>query len=128
MQVNADEAQPSDHVGTAVAHVDLAGDVVKVDPVAVLAGKNALGAEDKAAYAGVKGLKDRIDALFGVAFGCLATEGFKNLVGVVMIVMVVMAGGFLAGVAVKVTVLVAMARLAVLVVMLVMLVDRKSVV
>src|SRR5699024_6312749 len=57
IQLRADDAQPSRDGGGAVAQVDLARHKVKVDPLAVRTGHNALGTEDHAVLAAVQGFQ-----------------------------------------------------------------------
>ena len=87
VDLGADDAQAAHDVGRAVAHIDLAGDIVKVDPLAVLPGHDALGTEDRAEDAAVELAQDVLDLVQGVFFRGLHAPAGKDLVGVVMMVM-----------------------------------------
>ena len=128
VQLGADDAQTAHHIGGAEADVVLAGNEVKVDPLAILTGHDALGAQDDAVLAGIKLLQDLGDLIGGVLLGSLAAPGGEDLVGMVMMVMimVVAAAGAAFAVLMMVVVLVvvvmtAAALLAVLMMMVVLM-------
>ena len=96
IQLGADDTQTAHHVGSAVADIQLAGDEVEVDPLAVGTGHDALGTQNDAVLAGIQLLQNGADLLSGVLFGSIAAPGGEDLVGVVvMMVMVVAAAGAL---------------------------------
>ena len=96
IQLGADDTQTAHHVGSAVADIQLAGDEVEVDPLAVGTGHDALGTQNDAVLAGIQLLQNGADLLSGVFLCSLAAPGGEDLVGVVvMMVMVVAAAGAL---------------------------------
>ena len=118
VQLRADDAQPSRDGGGAVAQVDLAGHKVKVDPLAVRTGHNALGTEDHAVLAAVQGFQGSAHVGLREDLGRLHTPAGEHLVGVVAVVvmvMVVAAAFVVVMVAVLVMVVVVMAAVLVLV-------------
>ena len=106
------------HIGRAVTHIDLAGDIVKVDPLAVLPGDDALGAEDRAEDAAVELAQDVLDLVQGVFLRGLHAPAGKDLVGVVMMVMMM----FVVMIVLVVVVIVAAAAVIVVVMLMVMLI------
>ena len=87
IDLGADDAQTAHHIGRAVTHIDLAGDIVKVDPLAVLPGDDALGPEDRTEDAAVELAQNILDLVQGVFLRGLHDPAGKDLVGVVMMVM-----------------------------------------
>ena len=90
IQLGADDAQAAHHVGSAVADIQLAGDKVEVDPLAVGTGHDALGAQNDAVLAGIQLLQNGADLLSGVLLGSLTAPGGEDLVGVVVMMVMVM--------------------------------------
>ena len=91
IQLGADDTQAAHHVGSAVADIQLAGDEVEVDPLAVLTGHDALCTQNDAVLAGIQLLQNGADLLSGVLPGSLTAPGGEDLVGVVMMMVMVMA-------------------------------------
>ena len=120
--VCADNANASDDVSGTMAHIDLLGNVVKVDPLAVLTRNNALGAKNGAVLAAVKCLQRRLDICLLEGSGRFLAPVGEHLVGVV--VMVAGAVGIVALVVVMMVVMLMMVMVvmasAVLVVMVVL--------
>ena len=125
VQPGADDTEASHHIGSAEADILLAGDEVEVDPLAVCARHDALGAQDDAVLAGIQLLQNGADLLGGVLLCGLAAPGGEDLVGVVvMMVMVVVmaaAGALLAVVMVVVLVVMVMTAAALLTMLVVVL-------
>ena len=88
VQLGADDAQAAHHIGGAEADIVLAGNEVKVDPLAVLTGHDTLGAQDDAVLTGIKLLQDLGDLIGSVLPGSLTAPGGEDLVGVVVMVMI----------------------------------------
>ncbi len=64
-----------------------------MDPVAVFAGNDALGAEDHAEVAAVELFEGSLDRSLGEGLRCLKADGIEDFVSVVMTLMVVAAAG-----------------------------------
>ena len=124
IQLGADDAQAAHHVGSAVADIQLAGDEVEVDPLAVGTGHDALGAQNDAVLAGIQLLQNGADLLSGVLLCSLAAPGGEDLVGVVvmMVMVVAAAAAFLAMLVMVVMLMVVIMAAAALLTMLVMMV------
>ena len=124
IQLGADDAQAAHNIGSAVADIQLAGDKVEVDPLAVGTGHDALGAQNDAVLAGIQLLQNGADLLSGVLLCSLAAPGGEDLVGVVvMMVMVVVmaAAGAVLAMLVVVMMLMVVTAAAVLVMIVVMM-------
>ena len=92
VDLGADDAELAGDVRAAVSDVGLTRHVVEVDPVAVLAGDDALGAEDHAEITAVELFKGCLDRCDGEGLRCLKTDGIEDFVRmVVTLVIVVMA-------------------------------------
>ena len=85
----ADDAELAGDVGAAVSYVSFARNVVEVDPVAVFAGNDALGAEDHAEVAAVELFEGSLDRSLGEGLRGLKANGIEDFVSVVMTLMVV---------------------------------------
>ena len=90
IQLGADDAQAAHHVGSAVADIQLAGDEVEVDPLAVATCHDALGAQNDAVLAGIQLLQNGADLLSGVLLCRLTAPGGEDLIGVVVMMVMVM--------------------------------------
>ena len=90
VEVGADHAQATDNVGTAHTDIHLLGNVVKVEPLAVLATKDTLGAKHLACLAAVKCGKNGTKRLLGVGLCGLLADAGKDLVGVVVVVVMML--------------------------------------
>ena len=69
-----------------VAHLVLLGHIVKVQPLAVGGGHNALGPQDGAVFAGIQGRQNAVDIRLGELLGGLRAPAGEHLVGVVVMV------------------------------------------
>ena len=93
VQVGADHAQAAGVIGTAVAHNDLSGHIVKLEPFTGCILQDALGAEDPAVFLFVRQLReDGADFVLLVALRGLQADVAEDFVRVVFAfpVMVVM--------------------------------------
>ncbi len=90
IDLGADDAELAGDVSAAVSNVSLARNIVEVDPVAVFAGNDALGAEDHAEVAAVELFEGSLDRSLGEGLRCLKADGIEDFVCVVMTLMVVM--------------------------------------
>ena len=90
IDLGADDAELAGDVSAAVSNVSLARNIVEVDPVAVFAGNDALGAEDHAEVAAVELFEGSLDRSLGEGLRCLKADGIEDFVSVVMTLMVVM--------------------------------------
>ena len=130
VQVGSNHAQAAGVVCTAVPHVDLAGHIVKLEPLAGRVLQDTLGAEDPAVFLFVGQLsEDGADLVFLVALRGFQADVAENFVcvmfafAVVMVMMVMM---------LMVMIMVMMFMLFMIVVMVVMMfvfvliIDRKS--
>ena len=88
--MGADHAEAAGDGGAAAADIDLAGDIVEVDPLAVGGGDDALGAQN-AAVTGLIGkrVQDAAQLVLGEAAGGLDAPAAEDLVGMVMVMMAV---------------------------------------
>ena len=122
VNARADDANATDDISRARADVDLLGNVVKVDPRAVLTRNDALGAKNRAVLAAVEGVKCLLNTrrLEG-ARGLYAPIG-EYLVGMVMVVVVAGAVGIVTLVIVMMLVMVALAMLVMIVMMMLVMV------
>lgn len=89
IDLGADDAELAGDVGAAVSYVGLARNIVEVDPVAVFAGNDALGAEDHAEVAAVELFEGSLDRSLGERLRGLKANGIEDFVSVVMTLMVV---------------------------------------
>ena len=90
VQVGADHAQAAGVVCAAFAHVDLAGDKVKLEPGARRVLQDALGAENPAVLLFVGQLSEDVaDLVHLVALRRLQADVAEDLVGVVPVLAVV---------------------------------------
>ena len=96
VQLGADDTEAAHHIGGAEADILLAGDEVKVDPLAVSARHDALGTQNDAVLAGIQLLQNGADLLGGVLLGSLTAPGGEDLVGVVVMMVMAAAGALLA--------------------------------
>lgn len=91
LQLCADDAELAGHGGTAGADIDLARNMIKVQPCAVLPRNNALGTQnDAVSLLVVQRGQNRAKLVLGVFLGRLDAPAHKDLVGVMVTVMVVM--------------------------------------
>ena len=126
VKLGADNAKATDNACAAETNVALAGNVVEVDPSAVVGSDNSLCAQNHSVLFGVgKAVKSRAERVCVELLGGLRAEAYEYLVGVVMVVsvLVVVTAGAVAVLVVLVMmmlvlVIVAMALLAMLVVMM----------
>ena len=96
MQLVADDAQPPRHTGAAAADVDLARRVVKVDPLALARGDDALRAQHGAVFGLVLEHGERsAQTVLGELLRRFHAPGREHLVRVVAVVMVMMAAAAL---------------------------------
>ena len=129
IKLGADNAKATDNACAAETNVALAGDVVEVDPSAVVGSDNSLCAQNHSVLFGVgEAVKSRAERVSVELLGGLRAEAYEYLVGVVMVVsvLVVVTAGAVAVLAVLVVmmlvlVLVAVALLTVLVMMMLVL-------
>ena len=91
VQLGTDDAQAAGHLGSAIADVDFAGGVVKVDPTAVRGGDDALRAQDHAESGLVAQLgQDAAQLFFGEGLGRFGAPAGEDIVGMMMVMVVVM--------------------------------------
>ena len=96
LQAGADDAQPPGEAGGTTAHIGSAGDVVKVQPLAVARVKDALGAQDDAVFDRVgEGGQDLLQLRLTVLARGLEAPARKHLIG--MMVVGIASGMFMAG-------------------------------
>ena len=69
LQLGADDAQAAGVVGGAIAHLVLLGHIVKVQPLAVGGGHDALGPQDGAVVAGIQSRQNAVDIRLGELLG-----------------------------------------------------------
>ena len=111
--MRTDDAQAAGVVGGAIAHLVLLGHIVKVQPLAVGGGHDALGPQDGAVFAGVQGCQNAVDIRLGELLGGLRAPAGEHLVGVVVMMMVMAA----AAVAVMVVMMLVLVLVVIVVVM-----------
>ena len=96
VQLVTDDAQPPRHTGAAAADVDLARRVVKVDPLALARGDDALRAQHGAVFGFVLKRGERsAQTVLGELLRRFHAPGREHLVRVVAVVMVMMAAAAL---------------------------------
>ena len=120
LQLGADDAQTAGDTSSAITDLHLTGNIVKVQPLAVRTGYNALGPQHLAVVAGIQGFQRGSQLLLPVGVGGLFTPAGKYLIGMVMMVMVVM---FMAAAAalIVIVILIVMVVMLMLVVMVMVL-------
>ena len=117
IDAGADNTNTADNRGGAVSYVRLTGNVIKVDPLAVLCGNYSLCAEDHTVVALVESLENGGNALCGEFLG-----GFYTVAGEYLISMVVMVMIMAAAIAVLVMIVVMMIMAAAITVLVVIVV------
>ena len=79
-------------LGTAVADIYFTGNIVKIDPSAVIGRKHTFRAEYKTVLGFIlKCLQERVYLILGIMSACLKSYACKHFIGMVMMVIVVMA-------------------------------------
>ena len=124
IKVRADDAKSANDARRAAAHVGLSGNVIEMDPLAVVCRNDSLCTQNDAVGLFLKqGFEDRIHLVLAKLLGCFNAPADKYVIGVVMMVMVAIAVGIIALVVVMMMlVTVAVGIVALVVVMMVMLV------
>ena len=92
IKLGADNAETTDNACAAETDVGLTGDIVEVEPSAVVRCNDSLGAKDHAVFFGIcEALESRLERVCIEFLCCLCTVAYKDLVGVmVMVVVIVM--------------------------------------
>ena len=124
MDVGTDHAELTGGGGTACADIVLTGNIVKVQPCAILPGNNALCPQNGTAKLGIKGRQDDPQTLLGELLGGFCTPRGKGFIGVVMVMVVIVTTAAIVVVVVMVVVVTAAAF--VVVVMMVVVVTAAA--
>ena len=95
VQIGPDDAEAAGVIGAAVAEVDLAGNIVELEPFAGCVLQDALGAEDSSVLFLIGEFRENItDFVFLIALGRFEADVAEDFVGVMltfaMVVMVMM--------------------------------------
>ena len=128
MNSRANDAKSANDAGTSNSDVGLTGNVVKVEPLAVLPLYDSLGAQDEAVgLLVVQCRQDALKLLCGKLLGGLGTAADKDLVGMMMVMVVsvlviVMMAGAVGIVAFLIVVMMVMLVIVVMMMLMVMLV------
>ena len=91
VNVRTDHAKTADNSSGTVSDICFTGNIVEVDPVAVLTCYDTLGAEDDTVLNGVLKLCEaRGDLILGEFLGGLTAEAFENIICMMVVMLVVM--------------------------------------
>ena len=97
IELGANNAKTTDNSCAAKSYVGLTGNIVEMDPFAVIACNDSLCAENHTVLLGIgKALKSRAKRIGIELLGGFGTKAYKHLVSVVMVVVVMMTAGAIA--------------------------------
>ena len=89
VEFGANYTKSADNGRRALAYIALAGNVVKVQPLAALALNNALCAQNQAVFFIGKSRKNAFELFSSILFGRFCTKADKHFIGVVMVMVTV---------------------------------------
>ena len=121
-QLAADDAQLADHSSAAQANIMLLGNIVKVDPAAILGRHDSLRPQNNAVFSAVQLMQSFLDLLRSKLLGSLYTPGSKDLICMMIVVIMTTAAMSLFVVMMLMVVVVSAATVTLFVVMLMIVV------